>query len=498
MAKRPERSTVVGMLLPRELFRTITIFYLVLGAAHLLYRLAIVGSLSSSVLLDIRISYLDDPYGFTRLATIVFTPLLPIFALYGADDKSRGQIDLKRMLSLYFAAALHGFAMGGRIWLAYPLASYLFSYPASESSSADSAGSVLRSALKKLAPLIAAGLLLFIVADVTRRTEFAMDVSPLSERLAAAPQASGIMAPVTYTGVALAAIDLTSQSANASAPLYGQMLFPWFAQQLGRRGLIHCYDQNWVINRDGIREIDHRVASTHRTVLCLAVGDFGFDAAPYAIGVLMGLCQFRALVFVGKGMFRQILAATCVMAAAMTVQDTWFANSDQMRSAFRPLLSWCCTSDGDIRSRRFRGRPQIQANRSTFWGRKGQGIVSPNSTYILWLGPAVSEKVEDCGARRSVPRQTAGRAAWCEHRVNLAKSVVMVGHVPEAACRPWPAAQFTAKRIGTRQNGRDNSSRIPTFPSFGACSLQVQYRRAVDAAWQGVWSSKSSDQLQRL
>ncbi len=246
----------------------------------------------------------------------------------------------------------------GRIWLAYPLASYLFSYLLL-SLNADSAGSVLRSALKKLAPLIAAGLLLFIVADVTRRTEFAMDVSPLSERLAAAPQASGIMAPVTYTGVALAAIDLTSQSANTSAPLYGQMLFPWFAQQLGRLGLIDYYDQNWVINRDGIREIDHRVASTQCTVLCLAVGDFGFDAAPYAIGVLMGLCQFGALVFVGKGMFRQILAATCVMAAAMTVQDTWFGiptNAVGIPAAALLVLyiRW------RYQEPRFRGRPRFR------------------------------------------------------------------------------------------------------------------------------------------
>ncbi len=116
--------------------------------------------------------------------------------------------------------------------------------------------------------------------------------------------------------------------------------------------------------------------------------------------------------------------------------------------------------------------------------------MSPNSTYILWLGTAVSEK--SMLRRKAVsPAANRWQSSLVQALGELGQSVVMVGHVPEAA---WPH--------GPRSVHSEEDSLAPELkgqlisytnvPFVRGLSLQVQYRRAVDAAWQAYGPAKAA------
>jgi hypothetical protein len=136
---------------------------------------------------------------------------------------------------------------------------------------------------------------------------------------------SGVLSPVVYAGVALASLDATAWNAAQVRPLQGQLLFSWFAERLNNMGLLSRYmTQEEVIRRDLVYQIDWRVSATQCTVLCLVVGDFGIPNVMPVMAMLMGVCQLVSVGWQGKVHFRQVLATIAVMAAFMTVQDTWF------------------------------------------------------------------------------------------------------------------------------------------------------------------------------
>jgi hypothetical protein len=319
------KTTVVAANLvrvPQKFLQITTVFYFVLGIVHLVNRITLIGSVSETILQDIRTDYLADPTGLTQIATIAFTPLIFLVAILAFEDYQDGTVRLKRMALLYLAANIHGIAMGGRIWLVTPIAFYIFSYLILPRTTVQTKAAARR-LMKPFSRLAVVAIALFILLGTFRTS----DIETIAPKMDVAwyEQSSGIMLPITYAAVPLAAIDLTSQYAALTPPNYGQLLFPWFADKLNDLGMLSRYvDQSVAIRRDDIRRIDYRVASTQCTVICLAVGDFGIPATPYVVGLLMAACQFVALTWAGRGIFRHAVAVTCVMAAAMTPQDGWF------------------------------------------------------------------------------------------------------------------------------------------------------------------------------
>jgi hypothetical protein len=302
-----------------RLLTHLNLFYLLVAIVHLTYRLSLVGA-ADILLFQIRQDFLAqrDPLRITQFSSIVFTLMLPIFALLAAEDFEKRTVRLKRLLPLYLAGLIHGIAMGGRIWLLMPILYYVFSYLLLPQVKDRFSQQIILKRIRLLPVII---VLLFVMLGGMKSTTIATATD--TGRWYQNP--SGILSPAVYAGVALASLDATAWNAAQVRPLQGQLLFSWFAERLNNMGLLSRYmTQEEVIRRDLVYQVDWRVSATQCTVLCLVVGDFGIPNVMPVMAVLMGVCQLVSAGWQGKGYVRQVLATIAVMAAFMTVQDTWF------------------------------------------------------------------------------------------------------------------------------------------------------------------------------
>lgn len=314
---------ILPFIFPKKLLRDISIFYVSVAILHLAYRISLLEGVNEFVYYTIRQDFLSlrDPFRVTQFSSISFSLVPFIFALLAAEDRFDNSIRLKRLLPIFFAAVLHGLAMGGRLWMAMPIGYYLFSYTLLK---LNDQPLQLRSLVRKFAQPFLIIILLFIVLGSLRSDNLSRSTN-LAYGKSWYQRSDGVMSPIAYIGVAPASLELTSRFAAQIKPLNGQLLMPWFARRLDDLGLLTRYmDQELVMRRDEVRAIDHRVAATQCTVLCLVVGDFGVDSIAYVMGFLMASCQFFALVLVGKGYIRHAIASTLTAATFLTIQDGWF------------------------------------------------------------------------------------------------------------------------------------------------------------------------------
>lgn len=318
--KQPQQADSPRFVFSQRLLKHLSLFYLAVAVIHLTYRVSLLGDIGDILLFQIRQDFLAlrDPLRITQFSSIIFTLVLPIFALLAAEDHEQKKIRLKRLFPLYIAGLIHGVAMGGRIWLLMPVLYYVFSYLLLSDIRDRSLQWML---FKRLRVILVMVVILFIVLGGMKSSDSLG--SSASEQWYRNP--SGVLSPITYAGVALASLDATAWNAAQVRPLHGQLLFSWFAERLNSLGLLNNFmTQEEVIRRDLVYSVDWRVAATQCTVLCLVVGDFGISNVMLVMAVLMGLCQLISAGWQGRGYVRQILATIAVMAAFMTVQDTWF------------------------------------------------------------------------------------------------------------------------------------------------------------------------------
>lgn len=318
--KQPQQADSQRFAFSQRLLKHLSLFYLAVAVIHLAYRVSLLGGVGDILLFQIRQDFLAlrDPLRITQFSSIIFTLVLPIFALLGAEDHEQRNVRLKRLFPLYVAGLIHGVAMGGRIWLLMPVLYYVFSYLLLSDIRDRSSQWML---FKRLRVILVMVVILFIVLGGMKSIDSRGSLA--SEQWYQNP--SGVLSPIIYAGVALASLDATAWNAAQVRPLHGQLLFSWFAERLNGLGLLNNFmTQEEAVRRDLVYLVDWRVAATQCTVLCLVVGDFGISNVMLVMAVLMGLCQFISAGWQGRGYIRQILATIAVMAAFMTVQDTWF------------------------------------------------------------------------------------------------------------------------------------------------------------------------------
>jgi oligosaccharide repeat unit polymerase len=318
--RQPQQNNRPRFVFSQRLLKHLSLFFLAVAVIHLVYRVSLVGDVGGVLFFQIRQDFLAlrDPLRITQFSSIIFTLVLPIFALLGAEDHEQGDVRLKRLFPLYLAGLIHGIAMGGRIWLLMPVLYYIFSYLLLSDVRDRSSQRIL---FKRLRLITLTVIILFVALGGMKSVDSSTRAA--SEHWYQNP--SGILSPMVYAGVALASLDATAWNATQIRPLHGQLLFSWFAERLNSLGLLNNHmTQEEVVRRDLVYLVDWRVAATQCTVLCLAVGDFGLSNVVLAMAILMGLCQLASTGWQGQGYMRQILATIAVMAAFMTVQDTWF------------------------------------------------------------------------------------------------------------------------------------------------------------------------------
>jgi hypothetical protein len=310
--------------LPKRFVRIILWTYGVVGLAHLAYRIASVDRITSSILYDIRVSYIIDPYGFTQISSYIFTSVWVVAGLFGWEDANHG-IQMKRLSILFFVSGLHGVAMGGRGWIVAVPLTYAFSYLLARDNQRllASVNNVLK-LTRKLSWVIVMGFVSFVLLAILRSPDPA--TKWVAEReLPWYQRKESIMMPLWYLALPIDGIDVKAEYAAAYGPVYGQLLFPWFAKQLGRLGLLENMEVYATVLGDEFLRTQRDIRGwAQATVLPVIVGDFGMGSVPYVMATLMGMSQIFAICWRRRGIWKHSVAVMLTVAAFHTIQDAWF------------------------------------------------------------------------------------------------------------------------------------------------------------------------------
>jgi hypothetical protein len=320
-----ERDCVLAEAFIQSHFRLILGIVGTVAAMHLAENIATMGAsaIYGNLIFDLRVSGLNRELSLIGwVSSYLQGACLPLSVLLARADRLFG-VRPYRLMALIGVAAIHGFGLGGRGYLAASVITYLAAIAVGRIPK----GKLVPPGWRKVAPLGLLMLVVFVLLGSWR--------GEVSGQEKESFQVQFLNLPLGWIGSSVAAIGPASET-YSEIQMNGRLVFEGLSSLIEKSGLLQGETKAVIAQERQVvgARYGNVLANIPPTIIPFLIGDFGSTWMPLYMAFVMGGCQLIGLAVRPSSVLAHSIKVMILVGCFMTIQANLIFTAINIISAF--------------------------------------------------------------------------------------------------------------------------------------------------------------------